>query len=533
MALNPNNYSGQYRMQPGGRGETFQADLPGYRGQGDRINRTNTKLNASEHDVLNIKYQLDDRLPTLFRYGYAYGYNQIVIPRGRIVAADQHMDLVDFDMQHSHNTITLANGGVPVRLRQEGDVYPTFANQSETNIVEVAAQGKQVNGVGKEWTPLAADTYTEKSFDGFKSGGAIKQLTDAGLAIDADTGRVVDDAGQFVPVRPGNVPIGMIMRNEYTRDDDAFNGIMPGAVKTDALVELPWFAYKNKAEQNPWSSAYGNLFPGALLKSDENGRVTISPLSFEESVAAMTLQEYELERQQVIGQVYAASNDLLPEGAARFATWALEDRRDFVEFNPAVYYQNGRRGEDAVARSPFKSSNKYPGYPYDRAFRENDLHMNGGTNTLDVYSRGMNDEYQLENLGIPGLTDGKNVAGRTLAPVHAGTIAAAETAEAQIPFFLRTADVDVYDIQIVIGALGPVPVVEGAEITGTGLKVAYADNLQGIVQLEVADFDAFQTFTEGKQVEVKLGYSKRGLAGVPTTLDWDGAIGTIKVLLQK
>ena len=475
---------------------------------------------------------MDDRLPVLFTYGYGYGYNQMVMPRGRIVAIDPTMDLTDFDMKKQHNTLTLANGGVPVRLRQMGDKYDTFVDAKETDIIEVAAQGADMSGIGKEWTPVTAGTYNARGFEGFKVGGALKQLTDGGFKVDADTGRIVNGAGVPVAVRAGNIPVGMIMRNEYTRDDDAFNGMMPGAIATDKLVELPWFAYKNKAELNPWSSVYGNLFPGALLKPDENGRITISPLSYEEAVAAMTISEYEAERQQVIGQVYEASNNLLPEGAARFATWALEDRMNFAEFNPAVWYQNGRRGEDAIARSPFRSNNEYPGYPYDPAFRENDLHMNGGTNTLDVYSTRMNAEHQFENLGIPGLTDGQNVADRTLPLTHAGMIAAGETAETQIDFFLRTADVNVHDIQIKVGALDAVPATEGALIGDTGLKIVYADDLQGIVQLKVVDFEKFKVFG-AQPTEVKLSYSKRGLAGVPTFLDWDGAIGTIKVLLTK
>jgi hypothetical protein len=34
-------------------------------------------------------------------------------------------------------------------------------------------------------------------------------------------------------------------------------------------------------------------------------------------------------------------------------------------------------------------------------------------------------------------------------------------------------------------------------------------------------------------VEVKLGFKKQGLAGVPTFLDWDGVVGSVKVLLTK
>ena len=76
MALQPNDYTTNERLQPGARGEVFQANLPGYRDDADRINRTNNFLNTSEHDVPNIKYLFDYRLPTLFKYGFAHGFNQ-------------------------------------------------------------------------------------------------------------------------------------------------------------------------------------------------------------------------------------------------------------------------------------------------------------------------------------------------------------------------------------------------------------------------------------------------------------------------
>ena len=103
MALYPNSFNGQFKLQPGARGEKFKADLPGYRGNEDRINRSNIRLNTNEHDSPNIKYMFDDRLPVLFRYGYAYGYNQMVIPKGRLVSVDKYKDTVVKDMAYFEN----------------------------------------------------------------------------------------------------------------------------------------------------------------------------------------------------------------------------------------------------------------------------------------------------------------------------------------------------------------------------------------------------------------------------------------------
>ena len=59
MANYPYSFTGEETLQPGARGEIFQSDIPGYRNQGDRVNRTNFTLGTCEHDVPNIKYELD------------------------------------------------------------------------------------------------------------------------------------------------------------------------------------------------------------------------------------------------------------------------------------------------------------------------------------------------------------------------------------------------------------------------------------------------------------------------------------------
>ena len=545
MALAPKDYSTNERLQPGARGEIFQANQPGYRDGADRVNRTNNFLNTSEHDVPNIKYLFDYRLPTLFKYGFAHGFNHVVIPKGRIVATDPNMDLVDFESQKQFNTVTLANGGAPVRLRQAGDLYPKFGGNPDKAIVSSSAQGKQVLHAGKEWAPLngVAGKYSDTCFRAFAkvaTDGKVEfdapsdQLAEAGYDIDAQTGLVAKNGLTVKDVRVGNHPIGMLERNEYTRDDDAFNGIMPGPFLTDALVELPWFAYKDKAEQNLWGSAYGALFPGARIKSDENGRLTLSPLSFPKIVATMSLAEYELERQQEIGQVYSVNHNLVPEGAAKWATWALEDRLKSDEFNPAVYAKTNRHGEDAVNTSPFNSDGKYPGYPYDKNYLNHDLHMLASTSLLGTYDPRMNPEYQYSDLGIPGLTDGYNAVKQQKPDFKAGTIHYAGEKD-YVDMFFKNLDVNVEDLQISIGGVAKAPCVQGAELNDGAFVVKYASPEQGYVVIAVKDKAKADTLLKDKKegVDVVLSYAKRGMAGVPTFMDWDGCIGSVKILLNK
>lgn len=284
MALQPYSFSSREVLQPGARGEVFKNNgIPGHRNNDDRINRTNNALLMNEHDVLNIKYAVDPRLKAMFRYGWAYGYNQMVIPKGRIVAADPFLTVMDTDTLHYFNALTLANGGKDVEL----DLEKGFASWKET------------------------ETPFEHDIDG-------------------------KDKTRKDTARPANVPLGVMGRNEYTRDADAFNGIMPGPIHTDALIDLPWFVSVEKAEENPWGCLHGNVKPGDLVKSDVNGRFVVSPLSDPEALADMTIAQYEAERQQVIGTVYSTDRSLLPEGAARFAQWALDDRKNFNDFNPYI-----------------------------------------------------------------------------------------------------------------------------------------------------------------------------------------------------
>ena len=551
MAIYPNDFSAQDRLSPGARGEIFQANLPGYRDGADRINRTNTNLNTNEHDRTNIKYEFDRRLPVLFKYGFAYGFNQLVMPKGRIVAVDPYMDTLNSEMMNgvrvtttgdgyearkSYNTLTIANGGAPVKLRDGSETYPAQV------YVSPEYQGQAVGLEGKEWAPLAGydATYDEYTYRPFKDGGAAKQLADAGYEIGAASGKVEQGGVPVNTVRAGNVPVGIIFRNEYTRNDDAFNGIAPGTVLTDAMVELPWFFFKDRAEGNPWGSAYGDLFAGALVKSDENGRFVISPLSYIEKIADMSIMEYELERQQVVGQVYSTNRDLLPEGAARWATWALSDRRNFNEFNPDIYRKNNRDGEDNTMNSAYNITGDYPGYPFDNTIQNHDLHM---LESNRPYDKRMNDEYLYDNLGIPGLTDGKNAVNRVYAWQEMATVAYAPTAAQYSDIYIRTTEVDVNDLMIKIDDGNGIACVKDTAITAktgdtesTFAVVKYADALQGMIVVSIVDkaaADEYMAAKEDKQITISVKFNKRGTSGVPTFMDWDGCMGSVKILLTK
>lgn len=574
MALHPNTFMSKQSLQPGARGEIFQQDMPGYRGQGDRINRTNMKLAVSEHDVPNIKYELDRRLPVLFRYGWAHGYNQVVMPKGRLIAVDKSLNILDFDTKKAYNALTLANGGADVKLREAS--YKNVQNEKTAPV-----------GIGTQWAPLAEGTYEKTSkneviFRPFKAAAAAalaeecevegkgkskaKAVKNAAIGVDAATGLVTIDGVPTRDVRLGNIPVGILERNEYTRNDDAYNGMQPGAVLTDKLVELPMFLEKEKAEMNPWGSAYGQFLPGDLVKSDENGRAVVSPLSRPEIVAKMTAGEIELERQQVVGQVYAVSRDLVPAGAAKYAQWALSDRLNFDEFNPDIWRMNNRDGEDNISQSPYRANGggfvnneldmtgkegKYfeePGYPWDRTMHEHDLHMLASS--VRTHSNRFGLEHMMEQ-GIPGLTDGYNVASRELGPEVVGTFRQAMSANDYKETLYKTADVNLESMKIAVTTdavaqegdfvevnvqeVGQTVDVKGANIANA-IEISYVSLKQGIIKIKVKEDKATELHTAlegGKKVQVIVKYNKRGLTGVPTNLDWDGCAGVVTILLQK
>lgn len=484
MALQPYDFSSREVLQPGARGEIFKNNgIPGHRTDDPRVNRTNNSLLISDHDTLNIKYVMDPRLKPIFRYGWAYGYNQIVLPKGRIVAADPHLTVMDTETQHYFNALTLANGGKVVEIQKDNtwkEVQDTF----------------QINTLnGKDQT---------------------KPNT----------------------LRDANLPLGMIGRNEYTRNADAFNGIMPGPIWTDKLVDLPWFEEKEKAEENVWGCVYGKLKPGYKLKSDANGKITISPLSFPKTDKAsggmsdMTAAEIEAERQQVIGTVYATDKSLLPEGAARFAQWSLDDRKRFSDFNPQIWPNSNRAGEDFVTNPPtaYQSDFTYPGYPYDKNYISNDLHMLASSRE-GAFDPRLDEAMRLDR-GIPGLMDGGNHAAKEIGTGETLTISnivvSKNTSEDEI--MLRLPDTALESAKVKIGDSSAVSITTNATITvGSAVfTITYADMHKGLFALKQTTGGG-----DGSTKPVNISYKKKGLiAGMPTMVDWDGCVGTASILLQ-
>lgn len=466
-------------LTPGGRGKAVDVNMPGYRGQ-KIVERTNHALNTSRHDVLNIKYGIDDRLSPELKYFYSYGYNQLVAAKGRIAAVDPYLQIFDTDTQKFDNALTIANGGVAVKW--------------DNNL--------------KRWVSATTEDM-------------------ANLEIDTKTGYYKDKTtGEFkADYRPANVPIGIFSRNEYSRDLDAFNGMIPGAIETDVLVELPFFASADKAWENPWGSAYGSLKPGDLVKSDPTGRFTLSPLSDTTWLAGASAGEIELERQQVVGTIYEVRRDLVPMGAAKYAQWALSDILKFEEFNPDIWKKTHRKGEDNIDQSPWETGKGVLGY--DNNLTQHDLHMM--MTQRHNYEERMQLKYRFD-FGIPGLTDGFNAVKTSK---KQSIVFTKGSIEKELTFTINDVDIESDPLFVTANSIDAIDL--SKEQTGTiikegatvgNFKVTYFNALQGIIKLQA-------TAEIAEDTELFIVYVKRGKSGVPTNLDWDGCIGTVKVLLQK
>ena len=63
---------------------------------------------------------------------------------------------------------------------------------------------------------------------------------------------------------------------------------------------------------------------------------------------------------------------------------------------------------------------------------------------------------------------------------------------------------------------------------GNLFEVPYADLHKGLVEINQKGVD-----TAVAELAIKVAYVKRGQAGVPTNLDWDGVVGTAIILMNK
>ena len=207
---------------------------------------------------------------------------------------------------------------------------------------------------------------------------------------------------------------------------------------------------------------------------------------------------------------------------------ALEDRRNFNDFNPYVYPNSNRAGEDFVSNPPtmLQSEFVYPGYPYEKNYISNDLHMLASSRE-GAYDPRFDEDHRLDR-GIPGLTDGANAVKKEYGKGETLTITnvlSAEDETGALEMMIRLPETNLESAKVKIGEEKAVSVVANAEIGE--FTITYADLHKGLFAIKQTKAG------DGTTKAVNVSYVKRGMAGVPTYMDWDGCQGMVSVLLQK
>ena len=201
---------------------------------------------------------------------------------------------------------------------------------------------------------------------------------------------------------------------------------------------------------------------------------------------------------------------------------------------PVCKFKNIKAGEDFVTNPPtaYQSDFTYPGYPYDKNYISNDLHMLASSREGAIDPR-LDESMRLDR-GIPGLMDGGNHAaqeigtGETLTITH---IVAPTTTDAAQEMMIRLPETALESAKVKFDGGEAVSIVVNADITcGAGkFKVTYADMHKGLFALKHTAGTG-----DGQSHAVNVSYKKKGLiAGMPTMLDWDGCVGIAQILLQK
>ena len=105
-----------------------------------------------------------------------------------------------------------------------------------------------------------------------------------------------------------------------------------------------------------------------------------------------------------------------------------------------------------------------------------------------------------------------------------------------IDVIMKTSEVNIEKgtLQIKVGANNYVTVNEvGQTLDDAGaFTISYLDELQGLIRIHM-DADKADAALKAEPLYVYAKYNKRGLAGVPTFMDWDGVVGSCKILLTK
>lgn len=168
--------------------------------------------------------------------------------------------------------------------------------------------------------------------------------------------------------------------------------------------------------------------------------------------------------------------------------------------------------------------------------------LGSGTGRAGNYDKFMPLQYQLHN-GIPGLTDGGNAVIRDFENKHAAVISGRKVNK-ELPYIdyiikvCQNGNFEDGSLQVQLGDEDYIPVdsqtmKNGPVKLNDAFSLDYYNAVQGLIRIVVTDEAKADELLADKDLVVNLKFKKRGLAGVPTFMDWDGCVGSAKIMLQR
>ena len=238
-------------------------------------------------------------------------------------------------------------------------------------------------------------TVPDRQFKEFESGKYYTGLTIANGGVDVeelDQERVDMGEAGATYTRVANKPVGVAHMNIYQKIDDQMYGNIPGFIRTNQYIELPYIPAEEDAKEMKWGHATGELKPGDFVKPGSNGEfVKWTPESYS---LVMTGGEPSLAKtgdsiEQRVGQVLAIETNMPPEGWLQMLMW---DEKSIYNTRPWL----GAGTDDMRSGLGPKDIEKHGMYPYDPSYRDG-FPFNAPFGTPYSFT------------GIPGLTDGSNI----------------------------------------------------------------------------------------------------------------------------
>lgn len=275
------------------------------------------------------------------------------------------------------------------------------------------------------------------------------------------------------PEQPGLV--GLAPYNFTKHNDDFLDGNQPSII-TREYIELPYIPNADDAADVNWGAVHGTIKNGDLVTYSRNANNYGKLVKWEEGTHSV---------RDILGQVLAMELDQEPWGWLKWAMWdETAKREDLGPQNKSGYAAPGEAG-----------------YPFDPDHKDGIIDMDGYLS-----------QYTTNPTGIPGILDGSQKAQTVQSATFDVLTGTAAGTQIQVNLGLKNVvegSVNVFDGN-------------GAPVSAENFTVNYA---KGIL-----------TYTVEAEALADATYSvqfRANFFGTPAGWDFRGAVGAIRILLQR